>query len=92
VSSPSGGRQGMRGQAIVSCQICLVKEHSIIKWWIVSAAWSHRGHWGGCCSPRRARQSAVQHLSRLASHWKNLTRGGAQLLQVSFQAAQVIAP
>ena len=53
---------------------------------MVSGSWSQRGQRAGCCKPRQARQSVVQHRSRWANQWKNLTRGGAQLFQVSFQA------
>jgi hypothetical protein len=57
---------------------------------MVSGAWLQRGQQAGCCRPRRASRSAVQHRSRLASQWKNRSRGSAQHFQVSFQVSQAV--
>jgi hypothetical protein len=38
------------------------------------------------------RASTVQHMSKFASQWKNLTRGGAHVFQISFQEWQVTDP
>lgn len=66
-SSWLGHPSGNRNHARTSCQICWVNGHAMMMWWIVSKAWSHRRHRGWCCRPRRARRSAVQHLSCCAS-------------------------
>jgi hypothetical protein len=79
-------------QARTSCQVVLAKGHSSMRWCMVSGAWSHRGQRVWCCKPCLARRSAVQHLSRLASQWKNFTRGGAQVFQISFQEWQATDP
>jgi hypothetical protein len=92
VGSPSGGRHISRSQDSVSCHTCLEKGHVMSRWCIVSGSWSHRVHRGLCWRPRRCKRSAVQHLFLLASHRKNLTRGGAQLFQINFQALQVVDP
>lgn len=59
---------------------------------MVSIAWSQRRHLGWCCRPRRCRRAAVQQRSLLANQWKILTRGGAQLFQMNFQALQAVEP
>lgn len=51
-------------------------------WLIDSSSWSQRVHVSRCGSPRLARRSDVQHLSRRASHAKNLHCEGALDFQV----------
>jgi hypothetical protein len=67
-----------RSHERISFQTCRENGHSRSRWRIVSGAWSHSRHLGGCGNWRRARWSAVQQRSRLASHWKKRTRGGAK--------------
>jgi hypothetical protein len=81
----SGAAVVILSHARVSCQACRVKGHSSIKCLMDSGAWSHSKHLAWCGSPCLARRSAVQHLSRLASQWKNFTFGGAHVLQMSLQ-------
>jgi hypothetical protein len=63
----------------------------ISKWCIVSGFWSHKTHRWQCCRRRRCNLSAVQYMFLFASH-KNLTWGGTQHFQISFQALQAIDP
>jgi hypothetical protein len=60
--------------------------------WAVSCAWSHRRQASGCCSPRLARQSAVQILPFKANQMKNLQRRGAQLRQILRHAGNFMEP
>jgi hypothetical protein len=92
LASLSGGATRIRSQASVACQACLVCGHSSMRWCMVSGAWSQRRQHGWWGSRRRARQSAVQCLSRSAIQWKNFTRGGSQVFQISFQAYDVVDP
>jgi hypothetical protein len=92
VYSWSGGAQVRSSPARIPCQTCFAKVHARIKCIIVAAVWQQSRHRGWCCSPRRANLSVVQHLSCTAIQLKNFTRGGAQFLQISFQASLEVDP
>ena len=90
--SPSGGLQGTLSQLRISYHTCRENGQARRRCRRVSGAWSQSGQHAGCCKPRRARRSAVQHRSKWASQWKKRTRGGAQHFQVSFQASHAVDP
>jgi hypothetical protein len=91
-ASCSGGRHVIRSHESTSCQACLAKGHAISRWCMVSGSWSQSSHRGWCCRRWRSSLSAVQHLSLLASQWRNLTRGGAQVFQMIRQELQEVDP
>ena len=88
-----GGVHGKLSQAMMSCQTFLEKGHWRSRWSIVLGSWQHRrqGSWW-CCSPRRAKRSAVQHRSWSASQWKKRARDGAQLFHMILQDSLWIDP
>ena len=67
LASVLGTWQVSRSQHRMSCHTCRERGQPRNRCRIVSGSWSHSGQRGGCGRPRRARHSAVQHLSRLAS-------------------------
>jgi len=67
---------GARTSKPKSCRMlnhnCLEKTQEIIRWSIVSSAWSQRGQVAGWGRPLLARRSAVQHLLWATVHMKKL--------------------
>lgn len=92
LSSWSGARAVILSQERTSCQTCRAKGHSNIRWRMDSGAWSQRRHLGWWGRPCRASRSAVQHMSKFASQWKNFTFGGAHVFHISFQEQQGVDP
>jgi len=87
---------GARTSKPKSCRMlnqnCLDKTQEIIRWSIVSSAWSQRGQVAGWGRPLLARRSAVQHLLWATVHMKNLHFPGAPLLQILSQGLNPVAP
>jgi hypothetical protein len=84
-SSSTGGPAVDLIQDNTSYQIALEKEQPVRRWCMVSPTWSQSGQRGGWGSPLLASLPPVQQRSKQASQTKNLTRGGAQERQFSFQ-------
>ena len=59
----------------------LEKEHSTSRWSIVSGAWAQRTQASSSWSPCFFLRAAVQHLSWITNHMKNLHFGGARVLR-----------
>ena len=68
------------------------KIQEVSRCWMVLSAWSQSGHWLGWGKFCFTKWSAIQHLSRTASHKKTLYSGGAQVFQIWRQGSKLIDP
>jgi hypothetical protein len=76
----------------IKLQTCLAKTQETRICWMVSSAWSQRGHAVGWGRPLLANLSAVQTLFLIASHTKNLHLKGAHDFQTRHQGPKIVDP